>query len=109
MGSFPIISSAFGRGPFRVAGGSSIVNASSWSASEPDFRIAGSSASFRMIADLADWSNSLIVMPVGQSGHAGHQHYVDLTDLWRLLEYYPMYWELGTIQAAAEGHLRLVP
>jgi penicillin amidase len=109
MGNFPVISSAFDRGPFRVAGGTSIVNASGWSASEPDFRIAGSSASFRMIADLADWSNSLIVMPVGQSGHAGHLHYVDLTDLWRLFEYYPMYWELEPIQAAAEGHLRLVP
>jgi penicillin amidase len=109
MTNFPLINTAFNRGPFQAAGGSSIVNASNWDASEDDFRISGSSSSFRMIVDLGDWQNSLTVFPTGQSGHPDHPHYIDLVDLWRLVRYYPMHWELDAIEAAAEGHLRLTP
>lgn len=109
MSNFPLINSAFNRGPFSVAGGSAIVNATNWKASGEDYRIDGSSSSFRMIADLSDWQNSLTVLPTGQSGHAGHVHYIDMIDLWRFGNYYPMHWNLNEIKADSEGYLRLLP
>jgi penicillin amidase len=109
MSNFPLINSAFNRGPFGVAGGSSIVNASNWDTAGDDYRIDGASSSFRMIVDLSDWQNSLTVFPTGQSGHAGHMHYIDMIDLWRFVQYYPMHWDLVAVESDSEGHLRLTP
>ncbi len=63
----------------------------------------------RMIVDLGNLQNSLTIYPAGQSGHAGHEHYIDMADLWRLGQYVPMHWDRSAIEADAEGHLRLVP
>jgi hypothetical protein len=32
-----------------------------------------------------------------------------MANLWRNIQYHPMYWESGHIQAAAEGKLELSP
>jgi len=63
----------------------------------------------RMIVDLSDLNNSLTVHTTGQSGHAFHPHYIDLADLWRTVQYYPMWWEEQAVQQNAEGLLRLIP
>ena len=103
------INKVFERGPYPTAGGSSIVNATNWDAASGDYTLQGSSPSFRMIVDLSDLANSLAVIPTGESGHADHPHYIDMIDLWRLIQYHPMFWDLSAIQADAEGHLRLTP
>ncbi len=63
----------------------------------------------RMIVDLQNFSNSLSIITTGQSGHAYHPHYIDMADPWRMIEYHPMLWDRGQIEADAEGHLRLIP
>ena len=63
----------------------------------------------RMIVDLSDLSNSLVMHTTGQSGHSYHPNYIDMADPWRLIQYHPMYWERNDMEANAEGHLTLVP
>lgn len=97
----------FNRGPFETSGGASIVNATGWKANL-GFTLT-SLPSLRMIVDLSDLSNSLTVHPTGESGHAYHPHYIDMADLWRNIQYYPMLWEEQAITGSASSHLLLTP
>jgi penicillin amidase len=101
------IEAIFNRGPYRTAGGSSIINATSWDASET-FNVSWL-PSQRMIVDLDDLGNSLSIHTTGQSGHAYHPHYVDMANLWRTIQYHPMLWDRDDVETGAEGHLRLAP
>ncbi|MCP4139291.1 MAG: penicillin acylase family protein [Chloroflexi bacterium] len=102
-----LIENLFNRGPYPTAGGQSLVNATGW---DPiDGYIVDWLPSMRMIIDLSDLDNSLTVHTTGESGHADHQHYTDMVDLWRNIEYYPMYWEQDSIIGYSEAHLTLVP
>jgi penicillin amidase len=106
------IESIFNRGPFRTSGGNSIVNATGWSAAEPDAAQAYQVAwlpSERLIVDLSDLQASLSVITTGESGHAFHRNYVDQADLWRTIQYHPMLWESAQVEAAAKNHLTLAP
>lgn len=108
MDNFPIIGSLFNRGPFPVSGGSAIINATNWDAATGTFDVT-SLPSKRSIMDLSNWENSLQINTTGQSGHAFHQHYVDLAQLWAAVEYLPMHWDRDVIEAEAEGRLILTP
>ena len=101
------IEALFNRGPFRTAGGEGIVNATSWTATEGYF--VDSLPSMRMIVDLGDLRNSLTVHTTGESGHAWHPHYIDMADLWRNIQYYPMLWNEQAIVSNTEAHLVLMP
>jgi penicillin amidase len=101
------IEALFNRGPFRTAGGASIVNATGWSATK-GFEVT-SIPSMRMIVDLGDLRNSRTVHSTGESGHAYHPHYIDMADLWRDIQYYPMLWNEQAIVSGTEEHLRLAP
>jgi penicillin amidase len=101
------IEALFNRGPFRTNGGEAIVNATGWNAT------LGYSVdwlpSMRMIVDLGDLRNSLTVHTTGESGHAYSPHYIDMANLWRNIQYYPMLWNEQAIVANAEAHLVLKP
>ena len=103
----PPIEALFNRGPFPVAGGESIVNATGFDASK-SFEV-NWLPSMRMIVDLGNLDNSLTVHTTGQSGHAYAPHYFDMVDLWRNIRYYPMLWSQSSVTAAAQAHLTLVP
>jgi penicillin amidase len=107
MDNFPVINGLFNRGPFETAGGSDMLNATGWSTLSP-FGVR-SIPSMRMVVDLSDLANSFTIHSLGQSGHAGHTHYADLVEAWRLIEFHPMYWGQANIVDAAADHLRLVP
>jgi penicillin amidase len=102
-----LIEALFNRGPFPTNGGESIVNATGWDATEP-YQLS-SLPSQRMIVDLANLANSIAIHTTGQSGHAYHPHYIDMADLWRNIQYHPMPWTRSQVEAAAQGHLRLLP
>ena len=102
-----LIENLFNRGAFPTAGGGSIVNATGWNPTK-SYEV-NWIPSMRMIADMSDLDNSLTVHPTGESGHAGHPHYIDMAELWRNIEYYPMYWEKDSIIGYSEAHLTLVP
>lgn len=101
------VENLFNRGPFPVGGGESLVNATSWTASE-SFEV-DELPSMRMIVDLSDLNGSASVNTTGQSGHAASPHYDDMIELWRTNQYYPMLWREQAIASGAEAHLRLAP
>jgi penicillin amidase len=103
------IEALFNRGPYRTAGGESIVNATGWDPNAADPYAVNWLPSERMVVDLSDLTNSTTIHTTGQSGHAYHSHYADMTDLWRTIQSHAMLWERTRIEAEAEGHLRLVP
>jgi len=103
------IEALFNRGPFRTSGGESIVNATGWDATAEHPYEVDWLPSMRMIVDLGNLQNSLAIHTTGQSGHAFHPHYADMVDLWRNIQYHPMLWDRARVEAAAEGHLRLLP
>jgi penicillin amidase len=101
------IEALFNRGPYPCAGGASIVNATSWDATE-GYEVDWV-PSMRMIVDLSDLSNSLMMHTTGQSGHAYHANYIDMADPWRHIEYHPMLWDRAQVEGAQEAHLILQP
>ena len=102
-----LIEDLFNRGPFPTSGGTDIVNATAWKATQ-GYEVTNV-PSMRMIVDLSNLNNSVTVHTTGQSGHAYHKHYIDMTELWAGIKYYPMWWNLESITADAEGHLVLIP
>jgi len=103
----PPIEALFNRGPFPTSGGSSIVNATAWTATDSYETV--DLPSMRMIADMSNLNNSVTVHTTGQSGHAYNKHYIDMADLWRNIQYYPMWWNQDSVIKDAEGHLVLAP
>lgn len=101
------IENLFNRGPYPTTGGESIVNATGWDIYD-SFEV-NWLPSMRMIVDLSDLNKSLTVHTTGQSGHAYHPHYTDMIDLWRNIQYYPMWWNEDSIMENAEATLNLVP
>lgn len=108
MDNFPLINAMFNEGPFRASGGSSIVNATGWRASSEGYGVR-SVPSMRMIVDLGNLQNSLTIHTTGQSGHAGHPHYIDMADPWRMIDYHPMQWIFSEVERTAESHVVLKP
>ncbi len=102
-----LIEALFNRGPFPTGGGESIVNATGWSVR--DGYETNWLPSMRMIVDLGNLDNSVTVHTTGQSGHAYHPHYIDMAELWTGIQYYPMWWDIESITADTEGHLKLQP
>jgi penicillin amidase len=102
-----LIDRLFNVGPYPTAGGSAIINATFWDASE-SYEVT-SEPSMRMLVDFSDFDRSLTVNSPGQSGHAFHQHYSDLADLWRNIEYYPMLWSRQQIETNTKEILYLEP
>jgi penicillin amidase len=101
------IEALFNRGPFATGGGESIVNATGWTVGESF--VVDWLPSMRMIVDLSDLDNSLTVHTTGQSGHAYHEHYIDMADLWRNIQYYSMWWDEASIIEDSQGHFQLLP
>lgn len=108
MNNFPLINRLFNRGPFETSGGASIVNATSWEPTDGSYAVTAL-PSKRTVYDLSDWSNSTQIHSMGQSGHAYHPNYVDMTPLWAQGETLPMLWQLEEIQAAAAALMILQP
>lgn len=66
-------------------------------------------ASFRIIADLADWDRSLGMNTPGQAGDPAQAHYRDLFPLWAQGKYFPVLYSRDKITAAAEHKTLLQP
>ena len=102
-----LIEDLFNRGPFPTGGGDTLVDATGWSVQ--DGYETNWLPSMRMLVDFSDLNNSLTVHTTGQSGHAYHKHYADMTPLWAGIQYYPMWWEQESVIKDSEGHLQLIP
>lgn len=106
-GPFPI-----NRGPFEMSGGTGIVNETSFTihknALDEPFSII-TLPSYRMIIDLSDFNNSRAMHTTGQSGHPASDHYRDMIDPWRTVEYHDMHWGAAEIRRVSSKRLELNP
>jgi penicillin G amidase len=66
-------------------------------------------SSYRQVIDLAALDASRFVIPMGQSGHVWSEHYADLLDKWNKVEYLPMRFTRGAVDAALSSRLVLEP
>ncbi|MEE8158303.1 MAG: penicillin acylase family protein [Dehalococcoidia bacterium] len=68
-----------------------------------------STSVLRYIYDLADWSNSRWVVPLGASGHPGSPHYADQASIWGEVDFIPMLYDWQRIADEAESRQALSP
>ncbi|GAA3391390.1 penicillin acylase family protein [Cryptosporangium minutisporangium] len=102
-----MVEALFNRGPYPVAGGSSLVNATGWDLAE-GYEVTWV-PSMRMVVDLADLDRSRWVNLTGESGHAFSDHYTDQVELWRNGGTTAMRWRPETIRREARYAQKLVP
>ncbi len=101
------IEALFNRGPFEVGGGTSIVNAMSWSPIDGYEVLA--IPSMRMVVDMSDFDASTAIHSTGQSGHAFSTHYIDMAEPWATGETFPMRWSESVVRANSANVLTLTP
>lgn len=92
---------------YEVGGGSSIVDATAWDATE-GYEVT-SAPSMRMVVSLADLDRSRWINLTGVSGHPASSHYADQTELWVAGEYLPWTFSRDAVEAAGEDSMTLVP
>jgi len=97
----------FNRGPWQMPGGSSIVNANGWKASE-GYQV-NWAPSMRMVVNLGDLDASRWVNQTGSSGHPYDDHYVDQTDAWARNVTYPWPFTPKAVRDAGGDSLTLDP
>ena len=68
-----------------------------------------SGASFMIVADTANWDNSVGLNTPGQSGDPDSPHYRDLFDLWARGRYFPIFYSRGKVDSVAESVTLLQP
>lgn len=97
----------FNRGGYEVGGGSSIVNATGWTAHH-GFDVDWV-PSMRMVVSMEDLDDSRWVNLTGVSGHPFNSHYVDQTELFVEGETLPWSFSRDRVEETTEDTLRLVP
>ncbi|MCD9196817.1 penicillin acylase family protein [Aeromicrobium wangtongii] len=102
-----LVDKLFNRGPIKVGGGSGIVNATGWDATE-GYKVTAV-PSMRMIVDLDDLDRSRWIQITGASGHAFHDHYNDQTELWADGRTLPWAFRAKAVDAATDDTLTLKP
>jgi penicillin G amidase len=65
--------------------------------------------SFKIVADTADWDNSVGLNSPGQSGDVDSAHYRDLYALWARGKYFPVFYSRSKVESVAERVLVLRP
>jgi penicillin amidase len=102
-----LVDRLFNRGPYKVGGGSGIVDATGWDAAE-GYEVTAV-PSMRMVVDLDDLDRSRWVQLTGSSGHAFHAHYADQQETWRRGRTLP--WAFGddAVDEATDDTLTLSP
>ena len=97
----------FNRGPVEVDGTAGTVNNTAYDPKDP-FSVS-TLPSYRQVVDLQYFENSQSMHTTGQSGNTYHKHYDDMIDPWRNIEYHPMLWTRGQVEAATQSRLILNP
>jgi penicillin amidase len=92
----------------QLAGGSALVDATSWDLSAGDYDVTVA-PSMRMIVDLADFDGSRWINQTGESGHMDHPNYLDQAPLWAAGQTLPWAFGATAVKAAAKATLTLDP
>ena len=66
-------------------------------------------ASVRMVLDVGQWDNSMVINAPGQSDDPDSGHYRDLLPLWASGRYVPLLFSRSAVEQAAEEIIDLTP
>jgi penicillin amidase len=99
----PEIRSKLDVGPFPRGGDSYTVTATGGGDNQT------SGGSLKLIADLANWDNSVALNNPGQSGDPEDPHYRDLFELWARGRYFPIFYSRAKIESVTERTVILQP
>lgn len=91
--------------PLPRGGSSDTVGATTYL---PDFT-QSSGATFRLVVDVGEWDNSVVMNSPGQSGDPASPHYADLFALWAGDGAVPLLYSRDRIEVVADERIRLVP
>jgi penicillin amidase len=92
----------------ELAGGSSVVDATSWDLSSGNFHVTVA-PSMRMIVDMADFDRSRWINQTGESGHVDNPNYLDQAPLWAAGQTLPWAFGDSAVKAATTATLTLRP
>jgi len=109
LGSVKILDKVFdlNRGPYEIGGSSHTVSPYRYKYKEPFHSNHG--ASHRHIYSLADWNESLSVIPTGNCGVPASKYYCDQTEMYLANEYHPDYFRRDLVENSARHELTLTP
>jgi penicillin amidase len=95
------------RGPFPVGGGFHTV--SPYAYDFDNLFNANHGASHRHIYSLANWDESLTIIPTGISGIPSSEHYCDQTELYLNNKYHDDFFDLDKIEKSTRYKLTILP
>jgi penicillin amidase len=98
---------SWSRGPYAVAGGSSTINATNWTRTDPFSST--SIPALRFVTEVGSWDQTVLVMPVGQSGRPWSRHYSDQIQSWLHVEAERLPFSRDAVEGAATAKIELVP
>jgi penicillin amidase len=98
---------SWSRGPYAAAGDNSTINAHYWNERNPF--VVTSIPSMRFVADVGDWDETVLVLPVGQSGRPWSRHYSNQISSWLNVEAVRFPFSREAVEAAAAARLQLIP
>ena len=109
LGGVKILDKVFGlnRGPYEIGGSSHTVSPYQYRYKKPFHPYHG--ASQRFIYSLADWNESLSVIPTGNCGVPASKYYCDQTEMYLANEYHPDYIRRDLVEKSAVHELTLTP
>lgn len=98
----------FNQGPFSLPGDTDTLCQTAIAAHAPlgDHICA---PSYRQIIDMGNFSNSVSIMPPGQSGNILSEHYNDQLPMWLEGKYHPMLWTREEVELNKKHLLELLP
>ncbi|GAB4308015.1 MAG: penicillin acylase family protein [Myxococcota bacterium] len=94
--SHPFFRKHFSIGPFETGGDPTTLNLGYFNYADPFNHIVGASA--RIIFDLGNWDNTLIVLNTGQSGHPLSTRYRDHAEKWARGEYFRFPYQMSSVE-----------
>jgi penicillin amidase len=95
-------------GPYPIGGDTDTVCQTAYNPAAP-YHASEWCPSIRLIMDVGEWDDSLIVSPPGQSGVLGSKHYSDMAEKWIEGEYIPMLWSRSKVEASIHKRFTLIP
>ena len=98
---------SWSRGPFAVAGGNTTINGQYWSERRPF--VVNAIPAIRFVADVGNWDDTILVLPVGQSGRPWSRHYSNQISSWLNVEAVRFPFSREAVEAAAAVRIELFP
>ncbi len=98
---------SWSRGPFAVSGGNTTINGQYWSEGRPF--VVNAIPAMRFVADVGNWDDTILVLPVGQSGRPWSRHYSNQISSWLNVEAVRFPFSREAVEAAAAVRIELFP